>query len=109
MLKNGSVTIDADSKEIDVLFSIEGLDKCFDNNSITANFNAEYSSSSADLVTLTLEMTTTSKEFFDYCKSIPQPFGKFRAFLEPQSLYTNIKNGYGIFYAQNAKKYTFKL
>ena len=29
----GSVTIDADSKEIDVLFSIEGIDKCFDNNS----------------------------------------------------------------------------
>jgi hypothetical protein len=29
----GSVTIDADSKEIDVLFSIEGADKCFDNNS----------------------------------------------------------------------------
>jgi len=29
----GSVTIDADSKEIDLLFSIEGADKCFDNNS----------------------------------------------------------------------------
>ena len=38
MLKNGSVTIDADSKEIDVLFSIEGLDKCFDNNSTAAIF-----------------------------------------------------------------------
>ena len=32
-LEGGSVTIDADSKEIDVLFSIEGVDKCFDNNS----------------------------------------------------------------------------
>lgn len=32
-LRGGSVTIDADSKEIDVLFSIEGADKCFDNNS----------------------------------------------------------------------------
>ncbi|HMU47092.1 MAG TPA: hypothetical protein PKC72_12040 [Chitinophagaceae bacterium] len=30
----GSVTIDADSKEITVLFSIEGVDKCYDNNSI---------------------------------------------------------------------------
>ena len=29
----GSVTIDADSKEIDLLFSIEGADKCYDNNS----------------------------------------------------------------------------
>ncbi len=29
----GSVTIDADSKEIDILFSIEGADKCYDNNS----------------------------------------------------------------------------
>ena len=37
-LKGGSVTIDADSKEVDVLFSIEGLDKCFDNNSMAAVF-----------------------------------------------------------------------
>ncbi|HEV7781832.1 MAG TPA: hypothetical protein VGO58_11245 [Chitinophagaceae bacterium] len=34
----GSLTIDADSKEIDFLFSIEGADKCFDNNSIAAIF-----------------------------------------------------------------------
>lgn len=32
-VRGGSVTIDADSREIDVLFSIEGPDKCFDNNS----------------------------------------------------------------------------
>ena len=32
-LQGASVTIDADSKEIDVLFSVEGVDKCFDNNS----------------------------------------------------------------------------
>jgi hypothetical protein len=31
-LDGASVTIDADSKEIIVLFSIEGADKCFDNN-----------------------------------------------------------------------------
>lgn len=31
-LSGGSVTIDADSKEIDVLFSVEGPDKCYDNN-----------------------------------------------------------------------------
>ncbi|MBC7873042.1 MAG: hypothetical protein H7Y01_03540 [Ferruginibacter sp.] len=37
-LDGGSVTIDADSKEIDVLFSIEGADKCFDNNSMAAIF-----------------------------------------------------------------------
>ncbi len=37
-LDGGSVTIDADSKEIDVLFAIEGVDKCFDNNSIAAIF-----------------------------------------------------------------------
>ncbi len=29
----GSLTIDADSKEVVVLFSIEGANKCFDNNS----------------------------------------------------------------------------
>ena len=37
-LVGGSVTIDADSKEIDVLFSIEGVDKCFDDNSMAAIF-----------------------------------------------------------------------
>ncbi len=37
-LKGGSITIDADSKEIDVLFSIEGVDKCFDNTSMSAIF-----------------------------------------------------------------------
>ncbi len=31
-LDGASVTIDADSKEIDFLFSIEGNDKCFDDN-----------------------------------------------------------------------------
>jgi len=37
-LDGGAVTIDADSKEIDVLFSIEGADKCYDNNSVAAIF-----------------------------------------------------------------------
>jgi hypothetical protein len=37
-LDGGSVTIDADSKEIDVLFSIEGAEKCYDNNSMAAIF-----------------------------------------------------------------------
>lgn len=32
-LDGGSVTVDADAKEIDVLFSIEGAEKCYDNNS----------------------------------------------------------------------------
>ncbi len=32
-LDGGSVTIDADSKEIILLFNIEGPDRCFDNNS----------------------------------------------------------------------------
>ena len=32
-LKGGSVTIDANKYEVDVLFTIEGEEKCFDNNS----------------------------------------------------------------------------
>lgn len=32
-LDGGSITIDADSKDIIVLFSLEGPEKCFDNNS----------------------------------------------------------------------------
>jgi len=37
-LDGGSVTVDADSKEIDVLFSVEGSDKCYDNNSTAEIF-----------------------------------------------------------------------
>jgi hypothetical protein len=33
VVSGGSVTVDADSKEIDILFSISGEDKCYDNNS----------------------------------------------------------------------------
>ena len=32
-LEGGSLTIDADSRELDFLFSIEGTDRCYDNNS----------------------------------------------------------------------------
>ena len=37
-LAAGSVTVDADSREIDVFFSLSGVDKCFDNNSMAAIF-----------------------------------------------------------------------
>jgi len=37
-LEEASVTIDADSREIDLFFSLDGRDKCFDNNSIAAVF-----------------------------------------------------------------------
>lgn len=33
-----SLTIDADSKEVDLLFSLEGANKCFDNNSTAVVF-----------------------------------------------------------------------
>ena len=37
-LGRGSVTIDANSTEIDIFFSLEGVDKCFDYNSTAAIF-----------------------------------------------------------------------
>jgi hypothetical protein len=37
-LEDGSVTIDGDATEIDVFFSLEGSDKCFDNSSTAAIF-----------------------------------------------------------------------
>ena len=38
IFSGGSVTIDADSKEVDMLFSIEGANRCFDNNSTAVVF-----------------------------------------------------------------------
>jgi hypothetical protein len=84
-------------------------DKCFDSSFFVADFVAKYDKYTRRSTGLSLELTTTSKEFFDYSKSIRQPFDIFSAFIEPQLLYTNIKNGYGVFYAQNAKRYTFNL
>jgi hypothetical protein len=37
-LENASLTIDADNKEIDLFFSVAGMDKCFDNNSTASIF-----------------------------------------------------------------------
>jgi len=37
-LQNASVTVDADKTEVDFFFSINGGDKCFDNNSMAAVF-----------------------------------------------------------------------
>jgi hypothetical protein len=37
-MDGGSVTIDATSAEIDFLFSLEGADRCFDNNSMATIF-----------------------------------------------------------------------
>jgi hypothetical protein len=37
-LQGGSVTIDADRLEVDIFFTLEGSDKCFDNNSTAAIF-----------------------------------------------------------------------
>ena len=35
-MNGGSVTIDADKLEVDVFFTLDGSDKCFDNNSTAA-------------------------------------------------------------------------
>ena len=37
-LQNASVTIDADKAEIDFFFSLNGSEKCFDNNSVASVF-----------------------------------------------------------------------
>ena len=37
-LDGGSVTIDADQYEVDVFFTVNGTDKCYDNNSMAAVF-----------------------------------------------------------------------
>jgi Domain of unknown function (DUF4249) len=84
-------------------------DKCFNSSTFETDFVSEYNQFTKRSTGLTLEITTTSKDFFDYSKSIRQPIGIEKGIIEPQLLYTNIKNGYGVFYAQNAKYYTFKL
>ena len=69
-------------------------------------FNGDLTVSSAKSVTLNL--STVSPSFYKYAKVMRQPVGFETAFVEPNTIYTNIKGGYGLFYTINSKRFTYK-
>jgi hypothetical protein len=82
--------------------------KCISNGIFQTNYAVVYGHDSR-IKQLDLTLSSISKAYFDYLQSQQQPIGKEKAFLEPTAIYTNINNGYGVFYAQNSVKYQFKL
>ncbi len=83
--------------------------KCFSNKNIELNYAVSWGNDKKTYKEVTLEIASTSKEYLNYINSLQQPVGLFNGILEPLSIYSNIKNGYGIFYAKNAKKYKFNI
>jgi hypothetical protein len=58
---------------------------------------------------LTIRIGTVSRELYEYAKSYNQLDGLEYGFAEPPILKSNIKGGYGLFYARNSIKYEINL
>ncbi len=57
-----------------------------------------------------LSTSSVSPIYYKYLSTLNQPHhNASAAFFEPNTLVTNIKGGYGIFYTRNTKSYTYKL
>lgn len=79
-------------------------DKCFNLSTITLKCSA-YTNNSE----LTYEVANTTKEYYEYYKRSNQPEDLDLAFVEPNLVYTNVKNGYGMVIAKNVQKFKFKI
>lgn len=55
-----------------------------------------------------LYISKISSVYYNYIQSLNQPINENFAFLEPNTLVTNINGGYGIFYTRNWKVFTYK-
>jgi hypothetical protein len=80
-------------------------DKCFNGT----DFNIDYGSEHSKKGTIAIEVCGINKDFFTYLDDFDQPEGLRLGFAEPKFAVSNIKNGYGIFYAKNAKVFSLKL
>jgi hypothetical protein len=80
-------------------------DKCFNEQSIILQHYDEFTG----YTDITYEISTISKEFYEYYKRAEQPIEIDLAFVEPHLAYSNVKNGYGIFIAKNQQKFRFKI
>lgn len=74
----------------------------------TSGFNLDSTGQIATIKNYSLVLTHISSELYNYILSRNQPKGIEAAFVQPNILFTNIKNGYGIFYATNSQKINYK-
>ena len=82
--------------------------KCYQQGD-TLNFVADsFTVNKTTAKSVTLNLSTVSPSFYKYAKVMRQPIGFETAFVEPNTIYTNIKGGYGLFYTINSKRFTYK-
>jgi hypothetical protein len=80
-------------------------DKCFNGT----DFKIDYRSEHGNKGTIVIEVCGINKDFFTYLGDFDQPEGLRLGFAEPKLAVSNIKNGYGIFYAKNTSVFSLKL
>ena len=84
--------------------------KCYELGD-TLSFAYDYTNdkdSTLSPISIILNLSTVSPSFYKYAKVMRQPTGFETAFVEPNTIYTNIKGGYGLFYTINSKRFTHK-
>ncbi len=84
---------------------ISFTDRCF--NGI--DFEVEYAAEHNKKGTKVIELSGIDGNFLTYLNSLEQPGSLELGFSEPKLAVSNIKNGYGIFFAKNTKTFSLKL
>jgi hypothetical protein len=80
-------------------------DKCFNGTDFKIDYGSEHNKKG----TIVIEVCCINKDFFTYLDEFDQPEGLRLGFAEPKLAVSNIKNGYGIFYAKNISSFSLKL
>jgi hypothetical protein len=80
-------------------------DKCFNGT----DFKVDYFSEHSKTGTMVIELSEIDGNFLTYLNDFEQPAGLRLGFAEPKLAVSNMKNGYGIFFAKNTKTFTLKL
>ena len=80
-------------------------DRCFNGT----DFKIDYTSEHNKKGTIVIELSGIDGHFLTYLNSLEQPGSLELGFSEPKLAVSNIKNGYGIFFAKNTKTFSLKL
>jgi hypothetical protein len=80
-------------------------DKCFNGT----DFKVDYSSEHSKKGTMVIELSSIDGNFLIYLNDFDQPAGLRLGFAEPKLAVSNMKNGYGIFFAKNTRTFSLKL
>ena len=80
-------------------------DKCFNGNDFLVDYFSEHDKKG----TIIIELSGIDGNFLTYLNEYEQPSSLELGFSEPNLAVSNIKNGYGIFFAKNTRTFRLKL